>query len=299
LRAFTDVSVRGLVLREEGATTTLTRVQVGPMRRSIRVFGERTLVRSRTGRVEISSPAVFHEMRIDLEHAFGGTSPLRAGEPNRRRLPRVARGDERDAYLRNPIGKGYVSPGLELQGPLSAPNTEDEAHPITNFDWAAARSWLELPRPAHYGLELAESFPRVASLLPFDLTLEQAERVSEVGQGRLAPGALLVGAEVPTPRIFQASCLELSSHRLEPGAPFRLEGFRRDGGMFAGQLPVQRPLFQLRLPGASPRELVGRMAAVHFDPMAEHITITWAAAQPVFGAYGDALDDAFVSCEWR
>jgi hypothetical protein len=33
--------------------------------------------------------------------------------------------------------------------------------------------------------------------------------------------------------------------------------------------------------------------------MAEHITITWAAAQPVFGAYGDALDDAFVSCEWR
>jgi hypothetical protein len=292
LRPYTDVCVLGTVRRERPVTSAMTRVEVGTVRRAVRLIGNRTARRSRKGCLEVTSPEPFEEMRADLEHAFGGTSP---SLHRRGGVEAVTH----EAYQRNPLGKGYLAPGVDFAGDLALPNTEDESYPFSVEELFSAESWFELPRPAHYGLEFVESFPRVASLLPFELPTGVAHRVTEVRQGLLGASQLVVGAEVPSPVVSQAACLELATTRLPPGTPFRLEGFGGERWTVGGRLPVQRPIFCLTLPGARRRELESRIAGVYLEPLSRRVTLTWAAAQPVLGPYGDALDEADVRVQWR
>lgn len=128
LKPGTDVLLMGQAYAPGGRPTTWMDVglAVGPVRKAIRVFGNRQW---RTGTREvtysISEPEPFEVMPLVWERAFGGVDPTL----------KPVRGE-----VRNPVGTGYRASdvGESIVG-LPLPNLEDPATPIT--------SWNQTPQP--------------------------------------------------------------------------------------------------------------------------------------------------------
>ncbi len=122
----TDVLLLGSAHAPGGQATTQMEVSLaaGPVRKTIRVFGDRVWERSGPGHA-IARPAPFDTMPLVWERAFGGTDRAGAGP----------RGE-----ARNPVGLGYRARDGEkpLDG-LPLPNLEDSEHPIG--------SWKDTPPP--------------------------------------------------------------------------------------------------------------------------------------------------------
>ncbi|MBX6362555.1 MAG: DUF2169 domain-containing protein [Gemmatimonadetes bacterium] len=102
-------------------------LRVGPVGRTVRVFGDRYWVSSGAG-VTPTYPEPFQVMPLVWERAYGGTERV---------------GDRVDGEARNPVGTGFRAEGSEapLHG-LKLPNLEDPYDPIT--------SWKQRPQPAGF-----------------------------------------------------------------------------------------------------------------------------------------------------
>src|SRR6185503_5660973 len=99
----TDVVLLGHAQPEQGRAPSVdVTLEVGPIRKQVRVFGERTWKRT-LGTPTISAPRPFERMPLVYERAFGG----------------------RDLPL-NPVGVGYAPPDREPEA-LLVPNLEDPA----------------------------------------------------------------------------------------------------------------------------------------------------------------------------
>lgn len=131
----TDVLVLGSAWAPPGTRTTGVDVQVvvGPIKKRLRVLGDRRWERTIVGGLAPSSPQPFESMPIVYERAFGGWDQSSAN-PAEHRL---------DA--RNPVGTGF-SVRRENAVDRSLPNIEFADEPIT--------SWNDRPRPA--GLNAVE-----------------------------------------------------------------------------------------------------------------------------------------------
>lgn len=116
---------------QPGARQVDVGFQVGPVRKVIRVFGDRRW-HSRMGFFRISEPELFERIPLQWERAFGGWD--RTSENSGKH--RVER--------RNPVGVGFRSgllAAVEEDAPL--PNLEDPRHLITHFK--------DKPPPAGFG----------------------------------------------------------------------------------------------------------------------------------------------------
>ncbi|ATB41051.1 hypothetical protein CYFUS_006513 [Cystobacter fuscus] len=113
----TDVLLRGhAYTTQRSRTETLVAMQLGTIKKGVRVVGER--VWSQTfGSSVMSDPLPFHRMELLWERAFGGTD---ASNPEN-----VGRCEE------NPVGRGFRVRGskLPVDGAM-LPNLESLAHPI-------------------------------------------------------------------------------------------------------------------------------------------------------------------------
>lgn len=92
-------------------------VRVGPVGKSLDIFGDRVWVRER-GILRRGDPTPFASLDIDWAHAYGGPG-----------------------YPANPVGKGF--PGDPSDNPLPLPNVEDPVHPLLSPD--------DRPAPAGLG----------------------------------------------------------------------------------------------------------------------------------------------------
>jgi hypothetical protein len=191
LKPATDVLLSGRAI----APTPDTReadvgLMVGPVRRVLRVFGDRHWEKG-LGGWRISEPKPWARMPIRWELAFGGVGVARDGETP-------------EHEPRNPVGRGFVArKGSPVEGqPL--PNLEDPA--------ALIREPADRPTPACLAPVAPTWMPRRA----FAGTYDQAWQ-----QGR-AP-------YLPTdfdPRYFQVAPPELIAPGfLQGGEPMRLIGF--------------------------------------------------------------------------
>lgn len=103
---------------QKGATEGLVALQVGPLKKAVRVVGERTWFRT-LGHVAATKPLPFDKMPLTWERAFGGwdrTDPAKLS-----------------FEARNPVGTGFrVSPRHFEEG-LRLPNLEDPAEPLREF----------------------------------------------------------------------------------------------------------------------------------------------------------------------
>lgn len=104
---------------------------VGPVRKSVRVFGERIWMKS-LGMVSLSKPAPFEKIPLVWERAFGGSD---TSWPDSK---------EHEFCLENPVGRGLLAKKtkLEVDG-TRLPNLEDPVNLI--------KKPTDCPRPMGFG----------------------------------------------------------------------------------------------------------------------------------------------------
>jgi hypothetical protein len=137
----TDVALVGHAHARDGRTTELdVGLLVGPIRKVVRVFGERVWYRG-GGSWAITPPKPFERMPLIYERAYGGRDD---SHPDSAKHAWEAR---------NPIGTGFAATGSarRLDG-LKLPNLETPSQLIT--------SWSDRPPPAGFGLLDAHWQPR-------------------------------------------------------------------------------------------------------------------------------------------
>jgi hypothetical protein len=139
----TDVIVVGHAHAPGGraATQLDCGFQVGPVRKVLRVFGDR-----RWGTFGANAPEPFERMPLVWERAYGGVDP-KSDRP------------EVDWDWRNPVGTGFVVAGSHADG-LRLPNVEDPKHLIG--------SWRDRPAPAGFGVVASHWQPRVGFAGTYD-----------------------------------------------------------------------------------------------------------------------------------
>lgn len=121
---------------------------VGPLRKTVRVFGERIWMKC-LGMVSMSKPAPFEKIPLVWERAFGG-SDTSWPEPK-----------EHEFCLENPVGTGLLArkTKLEIDG-LRLPNLEDPAHLI--------KKPTDRPKPVGFGPIPPHWFPRAGYAGTYD-----------------------------------------------------------------------------------------------------------------------------------
>lgn len=104
---------------------------VGPVRKTVRVFGERIWMKC-LGMVSMSRAAPFEKIPLVWELAFGGADATWPDPKNH------------EFCLENPVGRGILAKRTkqEIDG-LRLPNMEDPTHPIRKTD--------DRPRPMGFG----------------------------------------------------------------------------------------------------------------------------------------------------
>lgn len=210
----TDVLLTGRAHAPDGrpATGMDVSVRVGPVRRTVRVFGDRVWVRRFAG-YRASDPAPFVRMPLVWERAFGGTV--------------VVRGTAR-AEPRNPVGTGYWEPGAASpREGLALPNLEDPEHPIRSTALGptpacfapVAEHWL--PRRDYAG-SYGEAWQRHrAPYLPadFDPRFFQLAPTAMV-----APGYLIGGEPVEALGVTPSGALRFTVPRLAVQVTYVVDG---------------------------------------------------------------------------
>lgn len=121
---------------------------VGPVRKTVRVFGERIWLKC-LGKVLLSRPAPFEKIPLVWERAFGGADTSRP-DPK-----------EHAFCLENPVGRGLLArkTAREIDG-MPLPNLEDPAQLI--------KKPTDRPRPAGFGAIPPHWQPRVGFAGTYD-----------------------------------------------------------------------------------------------------------------------------------
>lgn len=122
---------------------------VGPIRKSCRVFGDRTWKKDLMSRIGISAPQPFERMPLVYERAFGGQDQ---SAPN---------GEHHEQETRNPVGTGLVAKKSAADlSTVALPNIEDPARLISSRD--------DRPSPAGFGFIGRHWQPRLAYAGTYD-----------------------------------------------------------------------------------------------------------------------------------
>jgi hypothetical protein len=145
----TDVVLLGHAQPEQATATELDVVlSCGPIRKQVRVYGDRIWKRS-LGLPTITAPRPFERIPLLYERSFGGWDKSSLDPKDHR------------AETRNPVGVGYLRPDVErdVQG-LSLPNLEDPTELI--------QKPAERPKPAGFGYVCPHWAPRRQQAGTFD-----------------------------------------------------------------------------------------------------------------------------------
>ena len=144
----TDVVLVGHAHAHSPRSTSVDVVfSAGPLRKHVRVFGERTWVRRRD-RIVATDPSPFERIPLCYERAFGGWD--RSGS-----MPSQHRCEPR-----NPVGVGFRAAGAAFTPGVRLPNLEDPQHLLTHYG--------DIAPPAGFGWVAPNWQPRSALGGTFD-----------------------------------------------------------------------------------------------------------------------------------
>ncbi len=139
-KAATDVVLVGsAVAPKVGTTEMLVAFQVGPLKKGVRVLGDRAFFKT-VGGVGMSRPVPFERLPLQWERAFGGWD---RSNPDPKK---------HDFERRNPVGVGFRLGGSRFEEGLRCPNLEDPARPF--------KGWGDRPPPAGFGFTSPSWEPR-------------------------------------------------------------------------------------------------------------------------------------------
>ena len=245
-KSCTDVALIASVYPENPpAKVVEAAISIADSRKSVRVFGNRSWIKSSTG-YQVSSPEPFEKMPMVYENAYGGKSPS-------------ANSGEFSWDERNPLGKGFFDweSGHQPDN-LPLPNLENPEQLITNIKqqpepWCTgfvSRSWL--PRKSYAGTYDDDWLKTRNPLLPLDFD----KNVNTAASSGLAIRPYLKGGELV---------------QLENLSP-------------KGRLAFYLPLIELKIETSIKGDRClhdAVMDTVVIEPDEERVSITWRTAVPI------------------
>jgi hypothetical protein len=256
IKPATDVALLGHAHAPGGKPVARLDVslRVGPVRKTVRVFGDRQWRRFLLWR-SISAPKPFRSMPLTYERAFGGMDDT-PGNPKH---------EEREA--RNPVGVGLLARGSQKKAPAPLPNLEDPKKPI--------RSPRHRPMPAGFGFVAAHWEPRLAYAGTYDATW-QKKRMP------LLP-------EDFDRRFFNAAHPDLvAPGYLEGGEKVEVVN-ASPRGRLAFRLPEEMPEAVVMMKDRTRHGLAMNLDTVTIDTDAHRVTLVWRASLPVHKQIHDVL----------
>ncbi len=268
----TDVIVQGQVHAPRGkrAYHIDCTVRVGPLGKTVRVFGKRTIV-SRTIRgASISDPEPFTSAPLGYAHSYGGFARDKKGTLF--------------SYYPNPIGKGFaIKGGFEDPADIPLPHLEDPSSPVTIETIALSKfeDWTEAPRPASLGWTRRNFYPRYTyvGILP-----EFLEAVTRDRDEMAKKDPAYANVEIPRMdfRAFQGASEGLYGKKLTGNEPVSIQYMDPDTPTFAFNLPGEVPTISLDI-GQGSQELEPALQTVVIDMENKTLQMVWRGAMEYGG----------------
>ena len=130
-----------------GIKEVVVSLQVGPLKKTVRVVGDRVWGKV-FGKTMMTSPVAFEKIPLVYERAFGGWDRSHADPAKHTFEPR------------NPVGTGFRSKKGNFEEGIRLPNLEDPKHPL--------KSYGDTPPPAGFGFISPNWQPRAALAGTYD-----------------------------------------------------------------------------------------------------------------------------------
>ena len=241
----TDVVLVGHAVSIRPVPSLDVSLSAGPVRKTVRVSGDRVWFRS-LGGIAISDPIAFTKMPLVYERAFGGADRAVADEAARPRDPR------------NPLGVGFTSAAEpERIDGLRLPNLEDPEGPI--------KAPQDRPAIAGFGFIGRDWLPRRAFAGTYD-DAWQAERFP------------FLPADFDD-RFFNGAHPALVSARPFKGGETVHVTNVTESGEIGFRLPASTPEISMRIKG-SVTEIPAGLDTVLIEPDLRRVVLTWRATAP-------------------
>lgn len=217
-------------------------MQVGDLRKQIRVFGDRVWRRG-----QVSEPVPFSSIPLTHENAFGGTDHFRPDLP--------PGPDSAVAFDANPVGKGFAGKrrGEDLDD-FPLPNLEDPSRPITSL--------RDQPPPAVPGFIAPHWLARRRYAGTYDAHWQEQ-------RAPLWPDDF-------DPRFFQPGVadLTLSQAYLQGGEPIRLQHLHPEYPRIDSQVPLDKPRARGWLAGTA-QDIPLRLELLRLEPDQNRMVVLW------------------------
>jgi hypothetical protein len=237
----TDVVMNGHAYAPRAGTTEMAvELRVGPVKKQVRVFGERAWYRA-AGQIGATRPAAFEKIPLTYERAFGGWDRSHA-DPQRH-----------TCEARNPVGVGHRSSGI-FEDYLRLPNLEAPGQLL--------KSLGDRPAPASFGFVAPHWQPRAALAGTYD------ERWQKERAPRLPPDF--------DRRHFNAAPADLiAPGYLRGDEPVVVTG-ATPRGTLSFMLPAQPPpAVRVTLRDRVAHRLVTNLDTVIVEPDAPRVVLLW------------------------
>lgn len=238
----TDVALVGTAMAlETGTREMLVGFQVGPLKKGVRVFGDRVFYKA-AGSIGMTEPAPFEAVPLRWERAFGGWDRSHPDEK------------KHSVERRNPVGTGFRGDHTRFEDGLRCPNLED---PIKPF-----RGWGHRPPPACFGFTSPGWEPRLRYGGTYDAAWEE-ERAP------LLPRDF-------DPRFLNAGAPGLvASGYLRGDEPVVVSGVTSAGGVSFRLPGVRPPKIEVEHSGRQDAPVATNLETVVVDTDARKLFLLW------------------------
>jgi hypothetical protein len=238
----TDVVLVGsAVAPRPGTTELLVALQVGPLKKGVRVVGDRAFFKS-VGSVGMTRAVPFERIPLQWERAFGGWD---------RSHPDPAK---HSFEPRNPVGVGFRGSGTRFEEGLRCPNLEDPARPF--------KGWGDRPPPAGFGFLSPSWEPRP----------KQAGTYDKKWEDERAP---LLPKDFDRRFLCAASPGLVAAGHLRGDEPVVVAGVTPTGG-YTFRLPgVEAPTVRVERGGLEDALVATRLDTVIVDTDARKLVLLW------------------------
>jgi hypothetical protein len=243
-------------------------VRVGPLRKGIRVYGNRTVEMKAFKGLVFRDPEPFTEMELGYKNAYGGIAKAKDGTLY--------------SYYPNSIGRGFhLKGGFEDVSELKVPNLEDPDHPVTEESLVISQfeKWPDAPKPASFGFTRRSSYPRYtyAGVMP-----EMLQGIAD--QYKQAQGGVSGDITIPKLdfRVYQGASEGLWGADLHGDEQVQIDYMDRNEPHYSFTLPGDIPEMKIDIgEGASP--LNPSIHTIVIDMEKKVLSMVWRGAVEIDG----------------
>jgi hypothetical protein len=299
-RQQTDLVVQGSAYTYvSGVSMTHVAVHIGAFERSIRVYGDRPLMRRLDGKLFFGDAEPFDVMPVRYDRAYGGvdvTALLRRPAPKMLRdLAEVMPDLPIDTdtpfhYARNPCGGGFlIHDDEESLATVKVPNLEFPFDFITpeRLATGSIHGWVNAPLPACMDWQAVGWFPRIAYLGAAWFPPDYKGPVRETELGWAAADLVHIEPitwhpdEPPRVEFMQAASAGMSVDRVSQGEVVELRNMHPVFPFCSFRLPYEVPCVRMELKPGEWTLLEPHLNAVVIRPDSDEVVMIWCSTAPI------------------